>query len=129
MSSDPSDSAYDLAPVPRQRPRNTPPPIPQPVPLAYRRIEPPSAPPAPPEHPDQPQQIHKLSFSERIYYWLRRLGCAAIILLGVGWLLLMNHFHNNSIVAMSIGFGLIGTGFALFLFSGPTDAEKRGYHF
>ncbi|MGD0389523.1 MAG: hypothetical protein ABSC42_11265 [Tepidisphaeraceae bacterium] len=126
MSPDPSDSAYDLAPVPRQRPRNTPPPLPQPVPLTYRRIEPAAV---PPQQPEQPQQIHKMSFSERLYYWLRRLGCAAIILLGVGWLLLMNHFHNNSIVAMSIGFGLIGTGFALFLFAGPTDAEKRGYHF
>jgi hypothetical protein len=123
MSPDPSDSAYDLAPVPRQRPRNTPPPIPQPVPLAYRRIAP--AAPA----PEQPQQTHKLSPSERLFYWLRRLGCAAIILLGVGWLLLMHRFQNNGIMAMGIGFGIIGIGFALFLFSGPTDAENRGYHF
>ena len=73
MSTDPSDSAYDLAPVPRQRPRNTPPPIPQPVQLTYRRIEP-SAPPASPK----PQEIHKLSPSEQLFYWLRRLGSASL---------------------------------------------------
>jgi hypothetical protein len=123
MSTDPSDSTYDFAPVPRQRPRDTPPPTPQPAPLGYRRIGPAET------DPQQPQQTYKLSPAERIYYWLRRLGCAGIILVGAGWLLLMHWAHNTGIFANAIGFALIGVGFGLFLFSGPSDAEKRGYHF
>jgi len=123
MSTDPSDSAYDLAPVPRQRPRNTPPPIPQPVQLTYRRIES-STPPSSAE----PQQIHNLSASERLFYWLRRLGSAAVILLGALWLLFVFRL-NPGIWTMIIGCGIIGVGFVLFIFSGPTDAEKKGYHF
>jgi hypothetical protein len=123
MSSDPSDSTYDFAPIPRQRPRDTPPPTPQPLPLDYLQVGPAQT------QPQQPRQSNKLSASERVYYWLRRLGCAAIILLGAGWLVLMRWAQDTGIFANAIGFGLIGVGFGLFLFSGPSDAEKRGYHF
>jgi hypothetical protein len=122
MSSDPSDSAYDLAPVPRQRPRNTPPPSSEPVQLTYQRIEP-RTPPSP-----EPKQIHKLSPSERLFYWLRRLGSVFIILLGALWLIFV-FLPDRGIWTMIIGSGLIGLGFTLFIFSGPSDAEKRGYHF
>jgi hypothetical protein len=122
MSSDPSDSAYDLAPVPRQRLRNTPPPISEPVQLTYQRIEP-RTPPSP-----EPKQIHKLSPSERLFYWLRRLGSVFIILLGALWLIFV-FLPDRGIWTMIIGSGLIGLGFTLFIFSGPSDAEKRGYHF
>ena len=123
MTSDPSDSAYDLAPVPRQRPRNTPPPIPQPVQLSYQRIEP-SAPPPPPE----PKEIRKLSLSERLFYWLRSLGSVVIILLGALWLIFV-YLPDRGIWSMVVGCVLIGVGFAFFMVSGPSGAEKRGYHF
>jgi hypothetical protein len=123
MSTDPSDSAYDLAPVPRQRPRNAPPPIPEPVQLTYQRIEPKTAPQS-----LEPKQIHKLSPSERLFYWLRRLGSVFIILLGALWLIFV-FLPDRGIWTMIIGSGLIGLGFTLFIFSGPSDAEKRGYHF
>jgi len=123
MSSDPSDSAYDLAPVPRQRPRNTPPPIPKPVQLTYHRIEPSKPPPT-----SEPKQIHKLSPSEHLFYWLRRLGSAVIILLGAAWLFFVVR-PDPGIWSMMIGCAVIGLGFVLFIFSGPSSAEKRGYHF
>ena len=123
MSNDPSDSAYDLAPVPRQRPRNTPPPIPQPVQISYRRIEPAAA---PVPIPRQPNQVRKLSTSEWLFYVLRMLGCVAVIGLGALWLIFIDH---HSLAGMVIGFFLIGIGFSLFLFAGPSSAEKRGYHF
>ena len=123
MSTDPSDSAYDLAPVPRIRPRGTPSPPPEPVQLAYRRIEPvvPAAP-----VPEQPKQVHKLSTSEWLFYVLRMLGCVAIIGAGILWLVFIDH---HSLAGMVIGFFLIGIGFSLFLFAGPSSAEKKGYHF
>ena len=123
MSSDPSDSAYDLAPVPRQRPTNTPPPIPTPVQLTYQRVE-----PLTPRPSAEPEQTHKLSASEHLFYWLRRLGSAAIILLGALWLFFVIR-RDPGIWSMMIGCGVIGVGFVLLIFSGPSDAEKRGYHF
>ncbi len=124
MSTEPSDSAYDLAPVPRQRPRNTPPPIPEPVQLTYQRIEPKT----PTQQSPEPKQIHKLSASEHLFYWLRRLGSLMIILLGALWLIFV-FLPDKGIWTMGIGCGLIGLGFALLMFSGPSTAEKRGYHF
>jgi hypothetical protein len=124
MSNDPSDSTYDFVPVPRKFPRGTPPPIPQPKPLQYRRIEPAAAAPVPP--PEQPKQVHKLSSSEWLFYLLRMLGCVGLIGLGVLWLVFIDH---RSLAGMVIGFFMIGIGFSLFLFAGPSSAEKRGYHF
>jgi hypothetical protein len=123
MSTDPSDSTYDFVPVPRKRPRNTPPPVPKPVELTYRRIEPVSA-PQPVEA--EPEDIHKLSASEHLFYWLRRLGCLGIIGCGALWLIFIDH---RSLAGMVIGFFLIGIGFSLLLVAGPSSAEKRGYHF
>jgi hypothetical protein len=123
MSTDPSDSAYGLAPVPRQRPRNTPPPIAEPVQLTYRRIEPTTPPPSP-----EPKEVRKLSPSERLFYWFRSLGSVVIILLGALWLIFV-YLPDRGIWTMVIGCLLIGLGFALFMVSGPSSAEKRGYHF
>lgn len=123
MSTDPSDSVYDFAPVPRQRPRGMPPPIPKPVQLSYERAEPAAAPVAP-----KPKEVNQLSASERMFFWLQRLGCGLIILAGAAWLYFV-FLPDKGLWTMLIGCGLIGLGFALFLFSGPSDAEKRGYHF
>lgn len=123
MSSDPSDSTYDFVPVPRKFPPGTPPPLPKPVPLQYRRVGSTAAPAA---ATSEPSVKHTLSFSEKVYYWLRRLAAVVVIGLGAAWLIFIPY---RSIMSMSIGCGLIGAGFAMFLFAGPTDAEKRGYHF
>jgi hypothetical protein len=123
MSTDPSDSVYDFVPVPRQRPQGTPPPLPEPVQLTYERVQSAAAPATP-----QPKLVNQLSASERMFYWLQRLGSALIILAGAAWLYFV-FLPDKGLWTMLIGCGLIGLGFALFLFSGPSDAEKRGYHF
>jgi hypothetical protein len=121
MSSDPSDSVYELVLPPRQNLPVTPPP----EVIEYRRVIP-AQPVAPPK---KEEPARKLSMSERLFYWLRMFGCLCIILAGCGWLVLMHHFDNLTMISMGIGFGVIGAGFAMFLFAGPTDSEKRGYHF
>jgi len=121
MSTDSSDSAYDLAPVPRERPRSSPPPIPEPVPLTYERkvvMEPPA--------PVKSEPARKLSASEHLFYWLRRLGCVAIMGLGALWLIFIDH---SGFWGMTIGCAIIGIGFALLVVAGPSVSEKRGYHF
>ena len=122
MSTDPSDSTYDLViPPSRNLPVQPPPQV-----IEYRRVAP-AQPVAPVKKKEEPPR--KLTFSERLFYWLRMLGCLFLILVGAGWLVLMHHFDNLTLISMGIGFGIIGVGFALFLFAGPTDSEKKGYHF
>lgn len=121
MSADPSDSTYDLVVPPRQ-------PLPvQPPPevIPYRRVAP--AEPVKPQKKEVPAR--KLTFTERLFYWGRMLGALSVVMAGAVWLLIMHHYHEDGISAMFVGFVLIGIGFALFLVSGPSDAEKRGYHF
>jgi hypothetical protein len=124
MSSDPSDSVYDLVIPPSQNLAVQPPA----EVIEYRRVTPvQGAAPIQPVKTEKPSR--KLTISERVFYWLRALGCLCIILAGAGWLVLMHHFDDLTLISMGIGFGAIGVGFACFLFSGPTDSEKKGYHF
>jgi hypothetical protein len=125
MSTDPSDSTYDLVVPPSQK-------LPvQPAPqvIEYRRVVPaqPVASQTVPQKKEEPSR--KLTFSERLFYWLRMFGCLCLILIGAGWLVPMHHFDDLTLISMGIGFGIIGVGFAFFLFAGPSDSEKKGYHF
>jgi hypothetical protein len=125
MSTDPSDSTYDLVVPPSQKlPVQPPPQV-----IEYRRAIPaqPVAPQTARQKKEEPPR--KLTFSERFFYWLRMFGCLCLILIGAGWLVLMHHFDDLTLISMGIGFGIIGIGFAFFLFAGPTDSEKKGYHF
>jgi hypothetical protein len=122
MSTDPFDSTYDLVVPPRQNlPVQPPPQV-----ISYRSIAP-AEPIKPAEKIEEPPR--KLTLSEWLFYWFRMLGAFCVILAGAAWLIVMHHFHEDGLSAMFIGFVIIGIGFALLLFSGPSDSEKRGYHF
>jgi hypothetical protein len=125
MSADPSDSAFDLAPVPRKYPH--PRQAQKVVPLEYRPA-PPEAPPIAAVDPaaEEKNTTYKLSTSEYLLYVLRMLGCLGLIGLGALWLIFVDH---RSLAGMVVGFFFIGVGFSLLFFAGPSDAEKKGYHF
>jgi hypothetical protein len=114
MSDETPDAEYDLAPI--QKPVR---PVPQPKPptvLAYQRAEP--LQPVQADVPPAPKNV--LSASEKAGHWLKYLGSTAIILIGVA---LTRYF------SMWIGFTVVGLGIAYLMISGPSDSEKRGYHF
>jgi hypothetical protein len=100
--------------------------LPEVVQLSYQRAEPVKSAPRPVEKLDEVSR--QLSASEQLFYWLRRLGSLAIIGAGALWLIFV-FLPDKGIWTMGIGAGLIGLGFALLMFSGPSSAEKKGYHF
>jgi hypothetical protein len=117
MSDESSEAEYDLAPIPRPvRPVR---PIEQikPPTLAYQRPVPLNPIPAQSVAPT-PRNV--LSREEKVAHLLKILGSLGII--GVG--LITVWFFS-----MWIGFTVVGLGAASLIFSGPSDAEKRGYHF
>ncbi len=114
MSDESPDAEYDLAPI--QKPvRPISKPKPPPV-LAYQRAEP--LQPVQADLPAAPKNV--LTASEKAGYWVKILGSLAVIGLGIAlvWY-----------ISMWIGFAVVGLGLAYLMFSGPSDSEKRGYHF
>jgi len=120
MPEDPHDSTYDLA-VPPPAPVEEQQPAPEPLVLEYHYREPPPPPP-PPMTP-----TNKLSLEEKLWFWLRAVGSVCLILMGAAWVYFVPPI--DWVMVWGIGGLLIGGGIALFMFAGPTDAEKRGYHF
>jgi hypothetical protein len=111
MPDDPSDSAYDLAPVPQV----VQPHVEQaPIVLEYRRVTPIEQPPTPLPPPAQ------TPISRRWVYRLRAAGAMATILFGI---CLMRT------IWVWVAFLVVAIGIGLLMFSGPDDSEKRGYHF
>jgi len=119
MSDNSFDSTYDLI-IPPLPPSAV---TPEPQVIPYRRVEP-ATPPGPPQPPMEP--MNKLSAEERLWFWLRRVAALCVILIGAGWLYFI---PLRGLVTWGIGFGLVGAGLAMLMFAGPTDAERRGYHF
>jgi hypothetical protein len=114
VSDESPDAEYDLAPIPKPVRPVAPP---KPPPLAYQRVVP-LDPVAVESVPPMPRNT--LSGAEKAGYLLKMLGSLGIIGAGV----LVVFFFS-----MWIGFAVVGLGVAYFIFSGPSDAEKRGYHF
>ena len=108
------DAEYDLAPI--QKPvRPVSRPMPPPV-LAYQRVVP--LQPLQPVSPPAPKNA--LSASEKAGYWVKIIGSLAMIGIGIALVFFFS---------MWIGFGVVGLGLAYFMLAGPSDSEKRGYHF
>jgi hypothetical protein len=117
MSDEASEGEYDLAPIPRPKhPATSPKPIGPPV-LSYQRPV-----PLDPVQPNQdvPTPRNVLSKSEKAYHWIKAGG--ALLIIGVGVLVVF-------FISMWIGFAVVGLGAFYLMFSAPSDAEKRGYHF
>jgi hypothetical protein len=113
MSDESGESEYDLAPLPPQAVQPVAPDRPRV--LSYQRATPEAVTPV-----EGAEPAYKITASERAYYWLRSLGALGIVVCG----LLLCWF-----ISLWIGFGIVGLGACLFVFAGPTDSDKRGYHF
>jgi hypothetical protein len=68
----------------------------------------------------------RLSATEHLFFWLRRLGSLLIVAAGAAWLIFVDH---DGFLGIFVGCVIIGVGLGLLIVAGPTDAEKRGYHF
>jgi hypothetical protein len=115
------DDQYDLSPDP--------PPIKQPVILPSKRgtlLQ-------PIQDLDVPKRF---TWSERWFYILRRLVGIPLIVAGGWWMWHCANFGPSLSIlpgtgAFAIGIGAVPIAFGLILlfYGGPSDSEKKGYHF